>query len=69
MMIPSDKERFRPRKSTRKKAHINAETNLTTPKIAVANSFSDEPVTPRVAKNWGAYIVIEDAPDHSICCQ
>jgi hypothetical protein len=51
MMIPSDRERFRPMKSTRKKAQMSADTNLTTPKMAVAKSFSDEPVTPRVWKN------------------
>jgi hypothetical protein len=41
-------------KSTRKKAQMSADTNLTTPNIAVAKSFSDEPLTPRTAKNWGA---------------
>jgi hypothetical protein len=54
MMIPVAKERFRPMKSTRKKAQMIADTNLTTPNIAVAKSFSEEPVTPRVWKNWGA---------------
>jgi hypothetical protein len=41
MMMPKERERFRPRKSTRKKAQMIADTNLTTPKMAVAKSFSD----------------------------
>lgn len=53
-VMPIERERLRPRKSTRKKAQIIAETNFTTPKIAVAKSFSEEPVVPRRAKNWGA---------------
>lgn len=65
MIIPVDRERLRPKKSTRKKAQMRAETNFTTPKMAVAKSFSEEPVVPRIWKNWGAYIVIEFAPDHS----
>jgi hypothetical protein len=38
-------------KSTRKKAQMSADTNFTTPNMAVAKSFSEEPVTPRIAKN------------------
>jgi len=51
MMMPRERERLRPMKSTRKNAQMSADTNLTTPNMAVAKSFSDEPVTPRVAKN------------------
>lgn len=51
MMIPVERERFRPRKSTRKNAQMSAETNFTTPNIAVAKSFSEDPVVPRMAKN------------------
>ena len=54
MVMPMDKERFRPMKSTRKKALMSAKTNFTTPKIAVAKSFSDWPVVPSISKNWGA---------------
>jgi len=54
MMIPVDNERLQPMKSTKKNAHMSADTNLTTPKMAVANNFSDEPVVPRRAKNSGA---------------
>ena len=39
-VIPMPRERLRPITSTRKKAHRIAATNLTTPKIAVAKSFS-----------------------------
>ena len=54
MIIPVDNERLRPRKSTRKKAQMIAEANFTTPKMAVAKSFSDEPVVPSRAKKLGA---------------
>jgi len=55
MMMPVERARFRPMKSTRKKAQMIAETNFTTPKIAVAKSFSDWPVVPRISKKLGAY--------------
>lgn len=41
MMMPIERDRLRPRKSTKKKAQMMAEANFTTPKIAVAKSFSD----------------------------
>jgi hypothetical protein len=39
-VMPMPRERLRPIMSTRKKAHRIAAANLTTPKTAVANSFS-----------------------------
>jgi hypothetical protein len=51
IVMPRLRARLRPMKSTRKKAHRRAETNFTTPKMAVAKSFSDWPVVPRSWKN------------------
>lgn len=53
-LMPMIRARFRPITSTKNRAHMMAATNLTTPKMAVAKSFSFWPLVPRRAKKSAA---------------
>lgn len=53
-VMPLIRARLRPIQSIRKIAQMREETNLTTPKMAVAKSFSFWPVVPIISKYSGA---------------